>query len=423
MDLTPAELKAYHAALTRTHEVRVRVSVLDLSERPRSEITAEILDGAVNVDADSEVTRSASLTFFDPGHTLKLDPEDPDHGAIFLNRMIRIRYGVYVSALGRWVDVPVFTGPITSLSRDGATVEVEAQGKESLANQAVWRNFVRKKGTRYTTVIRHLMQSIGEDKFAFSANPTRRLAKTYVLALTEREFASKKAERRYKRRNREIVDRPVWEAAQDLADTLGRQLFYDGDGYLRLRNRGGNPVWTFRDGDGGSLVSAPQVSYSTSELRNAVQVRRTFTTTRGKGKHKKELQHSRYIRVEPPNGHPLSPAALGRNGRKRYLPETIDGGNITHKRAVSIANARLNALLDESVAVTFDSLPLPHLEPGDRVRVRTDEGLDMTTTLRTFSIPLTPGTMSVGYSRDVLRMSGAQRRRARRRTRVKKGLR
>ncbi len=57
--------------------------------------------------------RSATLTFLDPSHSLNFDTDSPTTAAIYADRMIRVRYGVHVEELDRYVFATVFTGPVT----------------------------------------------------------------------------------------------------------------------------------------------------------------------------------------------------------------------------------------------------------------------------------------------------------------------
>ncbi|WP_166139616.1 hypothetical protein [Nocardioides ochotonae] len=368
----------FEDALRSTHRVRVLVNVTDLQGAvvsrlvdPKTGGSEVLIDGQVTVDRDADVTRTASLTLLDPTHALSFDTDSPDDGALYADRMIQVIYGVYVEALGRWVDVPVFLGPVTKLDRARDVVTVEAQGKETLAAGAIWRTLKLTRGTRSSDAIRTLMiNRAGEGRVSVAKGRGPKLPKARNLDRTL----------------------SIWETAQSFARGMGEQLFYTGDGTLTLRKRPENVVYTFTDGDGGDVLSDVQVSYELTDLKNTIQV--LGKKPEGKGKQRVRAQ------ATAPRDHPLSPWRLGRTGAPKYLPETIEDTSIrTRKDAAERARATLSARLAETVTVAFDSLPIPHLEPGDKVRVKTG---DFTTTfyLRQFTIPLTPSgdpVMSVGY--------------------------
>jgi hypothetical protein len=106
--------------------------------------------------------------------------------------------------------------------------------------------------------------------------------------------------------------------------------------------------------------------------------------------------------------HPLSPQRLGRNGVPRYLLEVIEDDTIRSKvEAEEKAGETLNDRLLQTVEVSFDAMPIPHLEPGDMVRIQTDE-YSTSFRLREFSIPLVAGdSMSIGYVKNMAIRKGA----------------
>jgi hypothetical protein len=365
LGLSSASLRALNATLTAHHEIRVRASVLTLSGTTTADVSSMLVDGQVNVDASADVTRTASLSLLDPSRSLSIDSNSPADAALFMDRMIRLTYEVAVA--GQWVAIPVFTGPITKLSRSGAVLSVEASGKEILARSAAWRPLNLRKGTPKTTAIRLILsERAGETTFSIPTL-TSRLPTALSLAST---------------------DIP-WVVARRIANSLGRQLYYDGEGVCRLRTVPGVPVFTFT---GAALVGPIQLSYSPATA-NAVQV--IGATPKGS---KVPVSYSAVAAAS----HPLSPWALGRNGVPRYLPNVIQDSNIrsTAEAKVVATNTLAQSLL-EAVDASFDSVPIPHLDPSDVVAAYTDEG-HVTFRLGSFSLPLGVGSpMSVGYHRNV----------------------
>lgn len=369
LGLTTAERAAFEATLRTSYERRIEILILDMEQNTLATITHRLLDGQVVVDADADVTRSASLTLLDPNHTLNFDTDSPDDGALFLDRMIRIHYCVHVPALSRWVEVAVFTGPVTSLSRDGAQLQVEAQGKESIARQAVWNPYTQPKGAVVVNVIKDLMKRrAGENRFDLPTG-TARLSKAVTLP-------------------REAI---VWDEAKKLASSRG--LWYDGRGWLRMQNPSASPVFSFKAGDGGLVLTRPQVSFSADDMKNVVSV--TGGVPKGAKSAVRAVAHA-------PSTHPLNHGRLGRNGVPRYLVEFVEDDTLTTAaQAQARADAILAPLLLETVQVQFDAMPVPHLEPHDVVSLRTDE-FSTDFRVRQFTIPLVSGSpMPVGYYRKL----------------------
>ena len=124
--------RAYELGLVRPHNIRVRVNVLDMDQNLLGSSTGRILSGQVDVDASAPVTRSAGLTILDSDHLLNLDSSATFGGSLYLDRMVSITYGVQSAEWPTWVDVPIFTGPIVDMSRNGDVVTLAAESKESL---------------------------------------------------------------------------------------------------------------------------------------------------------------------------------------------------------------------------------------------------------------------------------------------------
>lgn len=367
LGLSAAELRTFHATLLDHHAVRVRVGVRTLGNAPDVSVTNLFMDGQVNVDQTADVTRSLTLSLFDPKRALPFDSDSPAGSALFMDRMMRVVYDVRVG--DEWIPVPVFTGPITKLDRDGSTVSVEAQGKEALAMGACWRPLTIRKGTLKTDAIKTILgERAGETLFSIPDLP-HRMPRSLSL-------------------HREAIP---WVEAKKIAHSMNRQLFYDGNGTCRLRTWPGTPHYSFT---GKSILSTIKVSYSAATV-NTVLV--TGATPKGK---KTPLSWTSVA----PSTHPLSPTRLGRNGVPRHLLLTIAND---HYRSVAECRAagdhRLGEELRQQVAVTFDALPIPHLDPGDIVRADDDNGA-VTMRLAQYSIPLVVGDdakMSVGVLKNV----------------------
>lgn len=368
LGLDASEYAAYVRTLRSTHERRVRVDLTTLSGGSMSDLSdVRILDGQVTVDGASDVTRSLSLTFFDPENVLDFDTDSPNNGALFLDRMVRVRYGVFVEDLDRWVDCTVFHGPITQLSRDGVKVNVEAQGKEALAMGNTWGVRTFRKGMRKHEVIRQILRDFaGENRFAISE-----FAGTLPSPLSLN------------------ADLTPWENARKVAAGMTRQLFYNGAGVCTLRAYPGSALYTFTDGDGGDLLSEVSASYS-ADIKNHIIVTGKKPTNKKKAAPK--------AAATAPNSSGLSPSRLGRNGVPRYIVERIQNNSVTSvKEAREYAERILEDRLRNSVEVSFDALPIPHLDPGDLVSVRSEQG-SFTFRLTQFTIPLVSGAMNVGYT-------------------------
>jgi hypothetical protein len=362
LGLSAAEKGALEDTLTGTHSVHVTVQVLDLEGHHIGDpVTDKLLSGQVNIDYAGAVTRSCTLSLLDPRRSLHFDSESPTDGALYVDRMVKVVYSVKAPRGNDWFDIPVFCGPISSMDRTNDVVNIEAQGKEILAQGAAWKTKVYKKGHYRVDVIKSILRDLaGETKFTF---PEHSAKLPHDLSV-----------------GRESIP---WHVARKIAKGMNMQLFYDGRGVARLRHHPASSQFTFKSGDGGSVLTPPQITYSTENLKNIVWVR-------GKGK----VSVSRAA----PHSHPLSPQKLGRNGVPRYLLDSVQDTTIrTRAEAVDVAKTRLNDALLSAIDVSFDAMSIPHLEPGDMVRVTTDD-FSNAFRIHQMSIPLVVGgNMSVGY--------------------------
>lgn len=384
LGLNAAEFAAYVATLRFSHRRRVRVDVTDLEGNVLSRLgdndgPVRLLDGQVVADRTAEVTRAASLTFFDPSHDLKFDTASPHDGVLFLDRMVRITYGVFVESLGRWVNCVVFHGPVTQLSRDVDQVSIEAQGKEALANGDFGSTMSFNKMVRKTDVIKRIMRErAGENRFSIPDLPATIPAPVNV----PRNY-------RYAAASQALSGSTPWAAAKKLADSLDRQLFYDGRGVLVLREYPGNTAWTFRHGEGGDVVTPVKVSYTAS-------IKNTVIVTGRKPKNAKKAAPR--VRVSAPNSTGLSPTRLGRNGVPRHLIEEVQSDSVTSTaQARKLAERLLDDRLRAGIEVSFDALPIPFLDLGDICRVNTGDA-SFSFRLNQFTLPLAAGPMTVGYT-------------------------
>lgn len=369
LGLSSADLKLFNQSLTTHHSVRVTVQLLSLNHAYLTDLSDQLLDGQVSIDSAAEVTRSLTIQLFDPDHTLKIDSTAPGDGALFYDRMIRVVYSVKSELLPRWVDVPIFCGPITKMSRDVDKINVECQGKESLLTPPAVSNqsHVFRKGWKRSSLVRSLTGTYGgETRFTI---PDYGASTTGPVTMTAQSN--------------------LWNLAKSVNGSFAtRQLFYDGRGYLVMRNTPATSTYTFKTGKGGSITTAPVVDYDISNVRNVVRVNGAIP------KGKKTPVTSQ---VGLPRTHPMNHIRMGRNGYGRVLLEVITDDNVkTAAQAKALATARVNSLAYQYVDIKFDALVAPHLEPLDIYTIQTPD-FSMSARINQMTIPLRSAVSSVGY--------------------------
>lgn len=369
LGLNAADLALFTRSLSTHHSVKVTLQILTLDHAYVGDLTSRLLDGQVNIDANGEVTRSLTLQLNDPDGTIQLDSTSPNDGALFYDRMIRVIYSVKSELLPRWVDVPIFCGPITKMTRTADVLNIECQGKESLVlpPTAAYYSRTYNKGWNRASLVRDIMTRYGgESKFSI---PT-------FAGLTSGPVAIN-------------GETNIWQICKSINGSFAtRHLFYDGRGVLVARSTPKTSTWTFKTGPGGNVTTVPTVDYDMSVVRNMVRV---------KGAIPKGKKVAVTADVGLPRTHPLHALNLGRSGRPRVILEVIDDDNIkTAAQARALASARVNALALQAVDVKFDALVAPHLEPEDIFTLQTPD-FAVTARYKLATIPLRSGAGSVGY--------------------------
>ena len=388
MGLSVVERQTFEALLATHHSIEIELCLTDLDHNELASIGAKLMDGQVTVDADAGVTRALELDLLDPTGELHLDSGSPNDGALFVDRMLQVRYCVINPEKTKRYVCPIFVGPISSLERNDASLKVEALGKEVFGLGEAWNELTFKKGTRVTTAIKRILTDVmGESN----------------LAIPDRD----------KKLPRNVSvggDKYPWVVAKQLADSIGFQLYYDGIGVCRMRRTPDAAVFTFREGVGGTVKTKPVGGFDASQIVNAVEVLGKKPQKK-RGQTAKKRPHARRI---APRSHPLSPWSIGRSGGPRFLPRRIeDDGITTDAQARERARLELKRGLLQSVEVSYDALVVPHLEELDVVKLSTDT-FSATHRLRKFAIPLSAsGGFTVGYVRNVKLQSGVIRGRRR----------
>jgi hypothetical protein len=165
LGLTPAQEKTYVGFITtRTHDFAIAIDIIGLDHTQIRSVTSHTLDGQINVQRDGAVQRTATFTFDDPDHSLHLDADSPWEGAVFADRMVRVRHQVTVPGLGAVTSVP-FVGPIVKVSRDGDTISVECQDKASLALTGGPPVKVSKGADAVASIRKIMRDGAGENRF------------------------------------------------------------------------------------------------------------------------------------------------------------------------------------------------------------------------------------------------------------------
>lgn len=417
LDLDPNQMRELLLLLRTNHALRIGVTMLDLNHKSLGSISTRFISGSLDIDADADVTRSLKLDLLDADRGLNLDKESPNDGAVFIDRMVSVTYGVGRLDRTVWYDIPIFTGPITKVDRDGVVVSIEAQGKEAVSEDNPWRAKSWKPGGLKTALIRAILATTGETRFKFESSKAKVPVRVAIETRKDGKDKDKKPEK-----VRKIIrfalgrDATPFNLAKSVASGMGMQLFYDARGVARLRRKPSKSVFTF---NGSNMMSIPQVGYSIENVVNAVEVvgtKKPPSSKNQKDKKTKPKAKKFSVRVVAPRNHPLSPWSLARGGVPRYLPKFIEDSSIkTVAEANAVAKRELNSALVETVDASFEAFPNPLLEEGDPYTIDLPSYYG-TASIKKLTLPLQPGQgMSVGYTRRVKPSRLARKTRTRRR--------
>jgi len=151
-----------------------------------------------------------------------------------------------------------------------------------------------------------------------------------------------------------------WQDIQELAAAAGCEVFFDPAGVFVFRQipdpRYGEPVWTF-DEDANPTFTEADKELNDDPVRNYVVVRGEATSSKN--------PVSAFAFDNDPNSSTYVGGKLG----KRVATITIQSIT-TQEQAQAAANGILFNSLGLADQVTFTSVPMPALEPGDIVRIK-----------------------------------------------------
>lgn len=367
--LSKRQWTAYYSRLFGSHSYRINVHVMDVNQKVLSSVM--FLDGQVNLQSDSEVRRTASITVSDPDGAVDFDSSSKwSSSTIWADRLIRIQHALEVPEINRTVTVTPFIGTPSSLSRSGAEVTVELQDKTALAYRGS-KPLTVPKGMNAVSAIRKIMRDCtGERRFRLPALKNIRLSQPYSVGWDD--------------------EASPWAVATRIARReLDRQLIYSCDGYLLLRKKPTTSSLTVP-----YVTEVPEMEVDFTELNNRVRVlgKRTSKTKNGVTT---TTQPEAIATIA--SGNQLSPGGLARNGVPRYWPLVISEDSIT---SVAKARQRAESELAKSDQLqdtpSYSTIPFFHGDADDLITLATPDG-NVKARLGDCSIPLsTEGEMSIG---------------------------
>jgi hypothetical protein len=355
---------AFDTAVRDSHTTAIEAVVID---GDGNETPIDVVDGTVTLDQTAAVRGRCDITIVDDG-TLDLVPDSASSLLAPYGNEIRLARGVtYPDGTTELVSLGVFRIQDAEITDAAGGMEIRVAGLDR-AQRVIDARFEEPynvaAGTNYATAILDVIQA---------AYPDVEYDLTTTALTTPALIAEEGGDR--------------WQFAQDMATAIAMRLYFDGDGVLRLvPSVLSESVAEIVEGEGGVLVEAGR-----RWTREG-----TFNRVIATGENTTETAPARGVATDD---NPLSPTYyFGRFGKvPRFFPSPFI---TTDAQAESAAQKILDDELGTSEQVSFGSLVLPHLEPGDTVRVtRARAGIDEEHIVDAIAVPLGPTGVLSGQTR------------------------
>lgn len=325
--------------LLKTHHwVNIEIYILDNERRYLFDISQSLVSGSVDIDVDSDCSRSGNVTILDPQQRLSIDFNGQGWGSNMTNRTIQIIYTVTAMDRSFSYRCPIFTGPIVYASRDGVMLSIDFKGFEFLMQGGVLSDYTWPIGWNRAAIIQNAASISG-------------LPYTNVM-----EYGG-------------IMYSPwmvqsgdnLWERMKELADSGALNIYFDGNGVLQIKPKAinVNPVMTL---DTNWLTEEPDFNLDISKIRNVVRV---------EGAKIPGTDTTMTYEVWAPPTNPFSPQAMARFGQPRVLPHLIKDDNLNQWTDVISAawnNLNWDLLVAESTSAVIPVVPF--LEEYDVLEIR-----------------------------------------------------
>lgn len=354
----------FQAAVAASHKVATLVQVLDPDGAVLDEIP--IMGGAVALDSNAAVRASCSLDLVDS--TGSLLPDSPTHMLAPYGNELRVCRGVtYLDGSSDVVSLGIFRIESVEVDDQGDSFTIRIAGRDRAARVIDARfetPYQVAAGTNFATAITTLV----EDAYPGVTTSFASTSVTTPLLVAE-----------------EGDDR--WDFCQGLAEAIGAELYFDGDGVLRLAPTSASvaPVASFSEGDGGVLLQAAR-NWSRESAFNRVIVT---------GESQDDTAPVRGVATDDNSA---SPTFYG--GPFGQVPDFWASSFITTAtQAADAAEGRLAKLLGTTEQISFGAITNPALEPGntvtitrERIGVSEDHIIDQLSVPLSFEQPMTGQT-------------------------------
>ncbi len=302
--------------------------------------TLSIVTGSVTIDYTATNRRSAQLTISDPTRTLL--PKSSSDALAPYGNYIKILYGpIYPDGSVELFPLGVF--PIYEVDSDdtGTSVTITINcydASKQIQRAALTDIYTINAGTNYASAIQGLLNN-RMSNLRFNLTPTTET--TPLIALD--------------------INQDPWQAALDMANAIGNDLFFDENGIVTMRPTPDPtklvPSWTYADSAGYSLMSELRTTFTANKVYNDIIV--TGETVSSK---------IAPVSARAQDNNPLSPTYV--KGAFGDIPMFIKSKIITTvAQAQAMANRQLAINLGMSRPVTILGPTNPAQDVQDVIQV------------------------------------------------------
>lgn len=306
-----------------------------------TDFNARLTGGEVSVDAFRDERRVCDITLNNADGALNLEP----YNGFYYDKVIKIFWGIryFDGTLPKVWETQIGEFMIDQINEEYFPNEVQLTGRDyskKCLQSKLTQSMSFSQYTAIETIIKALALNAGVTKFRLPYTGQGYARDTVFERGTER-----------------------WKVIRELADSIGYEVYFTGDGYLTMRPYG-DPVmsplrWIFRPGSPDGTLVKYKRSTNDSRLKNHVVVTgANITDLSG---------FTQTVWAEAVNDDPASPTRRSKIGDRVdfYESEFITDP----AQAQAVANQRLRVSALEEYTVDFESLIIPWLEGGDIVDV------------------------------------------------------
>lgn len=337
---------------------------------------ARLTDGQVTVDRERDERRMCDITLENNDNALKIDP----YNGFWYDKILKVFWGIrYYSSSGQeklW-ETQIGEFMLDQITEARFPNEVKVTGRDYVKkclSSKLKTSLSFDQFTPIEQIITAMAANCGITKFA--------------MPYTGEGFAKDVAFERGTER---------WNVMKQLADSIGYELYFRGDGFLTMRPYGDptlSPLmWIFNQSPLDGTIVEYERTTNDSRIKNHIIVTGSTSTDLA------GLSTTAF--AEAINNDPLSPTRVDRIGDRT---EPIESDFITtRQQAEEMANTRLRISALEEFSINFSSLIIPWLDAGDIVGIvepGESEFVPNRFLLANFTMPLQLGAMA-GVGRRV----------------------